>query len=58
MSLLSHYEILVSHSDVAEDKTMKNQCNSYKMSLLITEVLGTFHAVLYAKKMCEYLKSL
>jgi len=57
LSMLSHYEILASNSDVAEDKTMKNQCNSYKMSLLTTAILGTFHAVLYAMKMFEYLKS-
>lgn len=57
LRLLSHYEILASHSDVVEDRTMKNQCNSHKMSLLITAILGTFLAVLYAKKLFEYLKS-
>jgi hypothetical protein len=58
VSLLSHSETSASHSDAAEDKTMKNQGNSYKMSLLITVILGTFHTVLYAMKMCEYLKSI
>jgi len=58
LSLLSHYEISASHSDVVGDKTMKNQCNEYTISLLITTVLETFHKVLYAVKMCEYLKSI